>query len=177
MDPTSTPAPRCGLALAPLAGIAVAAVCLAALACSGGGDPDGGDPPRPTMDEALDALECELVDTDELEGAAGSRDGVRCDIAGTWPARVRAELSARDHADLVGALAHRYDPVLNDVRCADGTAVSPVVVAGNGWIVLVSDGEGARRVRDELGGRVEPGLAAGPPISQATVPCTGDPWP
>lgn len=156
------------LGLAPLA-----VMCLSSIACSGGDD----EPAPPTMDEALDELECTPVDPDGWEGAAGSLNGVRCDIEGTWPARVRAELSAPDHADLVGALSDRYDASLNDFRCADGSISDPVLVAGDGWIVLVSDAEGARHVRDVLGGQVVPGSVAGPPVSQPSVPCTGDPWP
>jgi hypothetical protein len=80
--------------------------------------------------------------------------------------------------ELLRDLWLRSDPAVNEfARCGDGSPANPAVVAGETWVVVVSDSDGARVVISRLGGEIEPGVGAGPPVSYAPLPCTGEAWP
>jgi hypothetical protein len=80
--------------------------------------------------------------------------------------------------ELLRELLLRYDPAVNEfARCGDGSPANPAVVAGETWVVVVSDSDGARVVISRLSGEIEPGVGAGPPVSYALLPCTGQAWP
>jgi hypothetical protein len=94
----------------------------------------------------------------------------QCVIDGEWPANVHARLTPQQRAAEVRLLAMRSDYGIGSVvgpqaRCPDGSVMDPVVVAGDTWIVVVSDEEGAERVMDRIGGEVQPAETSGPPIS------------
>ena len=157
---------------------AACAVCLlvaVAAACSGDSSappPSTAVPDRPTVEQALEALDCALYDRRELRREVDGFSGVRCLMADTWPTRVWADLSAHDYGYVLGRLAQRGSTDHLGRDPCPTLAPNPIVVAEDGWIVISSDIDGANRVHEVLGGEIQPGDRPGIPISIPYLGCT-----
>jgi hypothetical protein len=158
----------------------VACVALTVGLTGGCGDDDSDDTPvdrRETTAELAERLGCEETSERMSVGYHVGGELRQCVIDGEWPANLHARLTPQQRAAEVRLLAMRSDygigsAVGPQARCPDGSVVDPVVVAGDTWIVVVSDEEGAERVMDRIGGEVQPAESSGPPISYA-VPVGG----
>jgi len=129
-------------------------------------------PDRPTVEQARDALDCAPYDRRELRKEVDGFSGVRCLMDDTWPTRVWADLSAHDYGYVLGRLAGRASTSHLGSDPCPNVAPNPIVLAGDGWIVMSSDIDGANRVREILGGRLQPGDMPGIPISIPALSCT-----
>lgn len=116
------------------------------------------------MEQVLAALDCDAP-ASEVDDTSGGE----CLLAGTWPTRVWADLPGHDYAFVLDRLGQRGST--NSYPCPI-VAPNPIVVAGDGWIVLSSDSDGADRVHDVLGGEIRSADRPGVPISIQTVGCT-----
>jgi hypothetical protein len=94
--------------------------------------------------------------------------GYECVIDGRWSVRVVAGLREQLVDDVVSTLNQRTE---RDVRCIDGSLSNPGVVAGDDWVVFVSDHEGAQVVADRLDGEFRPNEIEGPPDLEVNLPC------
>jgi hypothetical protein len=152
-----------------------AAYLAVAVACSGDSSappPSTAVPDRPTVEQALEALDCAPYDRRELRREVDGFSGVRCLMQDTWPTRVWADLPAGHYAYVLGRLAERGSTSHLEPDPCPYYAPNPIVVAGDGWIVISSDIDGANRVREVLGGRLQPGDRPGIPISIPALGCT-----
>ena len=154
---------------------ACAACLLVAVACSGDSSappPSTAVPDRPTVEQALDALDCAPYDRRELRKEVDGFSGVRCLMEDTWQTCVWADLPAADYGHVLVRLAQRGSTSHLGPDPCPYVAPNPIVVAGDGWIVISSDLDGATRVREVLGGRMQPGDQPGTPISIPALGCT-----
>jgi hypothetical protein len=153
----------------------VACVALTVGLTGGCSDDDSDDTPvdRPASTaELAERLRCEETSERMSVGYHVGGELRQCVIDGEWPANLHARLTPQERAAEVRLLAMRSDygfgsAVGRQARCPDGSLMDPVVVAGDTWIVVVSDEEGAERVMDRVGGEVQPAEGSGPPISYA----------
>jgi hypothetical protein len=90
-----------------------------------------------------------------------------------WAATIHAPLEAPGRSSALRLLASRYGNGGRDlVPCPDGSHLDDVsVIAGETWIVVVTSDRGAERIRDRLGGEIQPADGTGPPISYFALPC------
>jgi hypothetical protein len=103
----------------------------------------------------------------EIGGHSGD-SGYECVIEGRWTVRVVAGMLEQVVDDAVSRLNQRRQ---FDIRCADGELSNPGVVAGDDWVVFVSNHEGAQVVAERLDGEFRPNEIAGPPDGQVNLPC------
>jgi hypothetical protein len=105
---------------------------------------------------------------DPTTGGSRGEAGYECVIDGRWSVRVVAGLLEQRVDDVVSTLNQRTE---RDVRCVDGSLSNPGVVAGDDWVVFVSDHEGAQVVAERLDGEFRPNEIAGPPDREVNLQC------
>jgi hypothetical protein len=143
--------------------------------CSDDGDGPAEQADHPRLGSSADLAErvgCEETTGLRAGGIIEGGETRRCVIDGEWPANIHAGLTPYQRAAGVRLLSMRNDPEdpffdRDALHCPDGSAMDPVVVADDTWIVVIVDEAGADRVIDRIGGEVQPPQGPGVPISYA----------
>lgn len=136
----------------------------------GGESRDAEDVPEGAADLA-DKLGCDRTEPG-MTKAWDEERSLQCFVDEGWAATIHAPLADGTRTSALGLLEGRYSEPGSLVPCPDGSHLDDVsVIAGETWIVVVTDDRGAEQVLDRLGGEVQPRSDGGPPISYFALPC------
>lgn len=135
----------------------------------GGESRDAEDVPPGAADLA-DKLGCDRTSPGGTKAWDEERS-LECFVDEGWAATIHAPLARGTRTSALALLETRYEPgSLNP--CPEGSHLEDVsVIAGETWIVVVTDDLGADQVLDRLGGELQPRTNSGPPISYFALPC------